>query len=71
MGGRVDNFKVDDEFHRSQHYAWLIPIYYRSPDQSNNDVGCMYLQARTTTVKRSLVPNSEDLEFGEVPVAYK
>ena len=31
----------------------------------------MYLQARTTTVKRSLIPNCDVLEFGEIPVAFK
>lgn len=28
-----------------------------------------YLEARTTTVFRSLVPNVTNLEFGEIPVA--
>lgn len=31
----------------------------------------MYLSARTTTVKRTLIPNCESLEFGEIPVAFK
>jgi molybdenum cofactor biosynthesis enzyme len=31
----------------------------------------MYLQARTTTVKRTLIPNCDDLQFGEIPVAFK
>lgn len=31
----------------------------------------MYLQARTTTVKRCLIPNSEVVDFGEIPVAFK
>jgi len=31
----------------------------------------MYLEARTTTVKRSLIPNVDVLEFGEIPVAFK
>lgn len=31
----------------------------------------LYLEARTTTVKRTLVPNVESLEFGEIPVAFK
>ena len=28
----------------------------------------MYLEARTTTVKRTIVPNVEEQVFGEVPV---
>ena len=31
----------------------------------------MYLEARTTTVKRSLIPNVDEMEFGEIPVAFK
>jgi len=31
----------------------------------------MYLEARTTTVKRTLLPNTDTLEFGEVPVAFR
>jgi len=31
----------------------------------------MFLSARTTTVKRTLIPNAESLEFGEIPVAFK
>jgi len=31
----------------------------------------MYLEARTTTVKRTLLPNTDCLEFGEVPVAFR
>lgn len=30
-----------------------------------------YIETRTTTVKRSLIPNVETLEFGEIPVAFK
>jgi hypothetical protein len=31
----------------------------------------MYFEARTTTVKRSLIPNVAEMEFGEIPVAFK
>ena len=36
-----------------------------------DDVNVFYLEARTTTVFRSLVPNVSTLEFGEIPVANK
>jgi len=32
---------------------------------------CIYFEARTTTVTRSLVANVETLDFGEVPVALR
>lgn len=31
----------------------------------------MYLEANTTTVKRTLTPNFQTLEFGEIPVKVK
>lgn len=30
-----------------------------------------FIEARTTTVKRTLIPNNDVLEFGEIPVAFK
>lgn len=56
---------------RSQHYEWLIPVYYKNPDKEDTDVKVLYLEARTTTVKRTLVPNVESLEYGEIPVAFR
>jgi hypothetical protein len=34
-------------------------------------VNVLYIEARTCTVKRTLVPNVESLEFGEIPVAFR
>jgi len=31
----------------------------------------LFLQVRSTTVKRTLIPNTEVLDFGEVPVAFR
>lgn len=71
MGGKVYDFFVDDEIKRSQHYDWLIPVYYKNPEKDDSDVKVLYLEARTVTVKRTLVPNVEFLEFGEIPVAFR
>jgi hypothetical protein len=68
MGGKVYNFNTEDKFNRSQHYDWLLPVFYRSSQSGADDVRCMYLEARTTTVQRSIVPNVEEHLFGEVPV---
>lgn len=40
-------------------------------DSNNSEINVLYLEARTVTVKRTLVPNVEHLEFGEIPVAFK
>lgn len=71
LGGRVYDFFVDDDIKRSQHYDWLIPVYYKNPEKDDSDVKVLYLEARTVTVKRTLVPNVESLEFGEIPVAFR
>lgn len=71
MGGKVMDFDRDDENKRSQHYEWLIPVYYRVNDRPEAEINCFYLEARTTTVKRTLIPNVSELEFGEIPVAFK
>ena len=39
MGGTVWNFNVDDEFKRSQHYEWLLPVFYRQAQAGVDDVG--------------------------------
>ena len=31
----------------------------------------LFLEVRTTTVPKTLVPNTDVLEFGEIPVAFK
>jgi len=74
MGGRVYDFEVDDEFRRTQHYEWLLPIYYRNaedPGMDQKKLKSIFLEARTTTVPRSLVANVQTLDFGEVPVALR
>lgn len=74
MGGRLYDFDVEDPFKRTQHYEWLLPIYYRhaeDPGMDQKKLKCIFLEARTTTVPRSLVANVQTLDFGEVPVALR
>ena len=58
---------------KSQHYEWMIPVYYKQTEKDKvageEEVKVLYLEARTTTVFRSLVPNVTMLDFGEIPVA--
>jgi hypothetical protein len=37
MGGRVYDFDVEDPFRRTQHYEWLLPIYYRNAEDPGMD----------------------------------
>lgn len=32
MGGRVYDFDIEDQYKRTQHYEWLLPIYYRNKE---------------------------------------
>lgn len=60
MGGRIYDFDVEDPYKRTQHYEWLLPIYYRNaedPGMDQKKLKCIFLEARTTTVPRSLVAN--------------
>ena len=70
MGGRVYNFDTEDLTKRTQHYEWLIPVHFKNVD-SRGDSSILYLQARTTTVQRTLVPNTQVMDFGEIPVAFR
>lgn len=71
IGGKVYDFFPEDTKKKSQHYEWLIPVYYKNAEREADEVKVMYLEARTVTVFRSLVPNVSSLEFGEIPVANK
>jgi hypothetical protein len=71
-GGKVLDFKPDaDEQQKSQHYEWLVPMYFKLADKREAKTDVMYLSARTTCVRRTLIPNVEVLEFGEIPVLLK
>lgn len=37
MGGRVYDFDIEDPFRRTQHYEWLLPIYYRNAEDPGMD----------------------------------
>lgn len=72
MGGRITDFEADNPSARTQHYDWLLPVYFRSQEPGAGDtIKALYLEVRTTTVPKTLVPNTDVLEFGEIPVAFK
>ena len=76
MGGRVFDFEVEDQFKRTQHYEWLMPVFFKCLEledgvAKDQRVRTMYIEARTTTVPRSLQTDAQILDFGEVPVALR
>jgi len=53
-----------------------VPVFFRSTEVEDGAakdarVRTMYLEARTTTVPRSLSIDTQILDFGEVPVALR
>jgi hypothetical protein len=47
-------------------------VYFRPTENGETaEVKTLFLQVRSTTVKRTLIPNTEVLDFGEVPVAFR
>lgn len=43
LGGKVYDFDVDDEARRSQHYEWLLPVYYKQMEKLDAEVNVTYL----------------------------
>jgi hypothetical protein len=71
-GGKLIQFNMDKESGKSQHYNWTIPIFFKDVDKMEKDeMKTMYIEARTCTIQRALVPNVEKLDFGEIPVAFR
>ena len=58
MGGRVFNFEKEDKYKRTQHYEWLLPVYFKCTDEDapskERKIRTVFLEARTTTVPKSL-----------------
>lgn len=73
MGGKVFDFEKENKFKRTQHYEWLLPVFYKCIDEGQElkKMKTFYIEARTTTVPRTLVANVETLDFGEIPVAMR
>jgi hypothetical protein len=46
-------------------------LYFKQPENTDTEIKALFIEARTVTVKRTLVPNVDSLEFGEIPVAFK
>ena len=68
IGGKILEFK--DEETRSQHYQWILPFFYKSPDDVGDaQVSKSYLQVRTTCATSMVTLDKNYLHFGEIAVA--
>lgn len=68
LGGECYNFEEDSRDNRSQHYKWMLPVYFKT--LSNDDkVKKIYLEIKTCVINKHLIAEPEFLDFGEVAVA--
>jgi hypothetical protein len=71
LGGRKLDFFPEDPKRKAQHYDWLIPMFFRDANKSENELKKTFLEVRTITLTRTLIPQEEVVDFGEVPVAFR
>lgn len=71
IGGKKLDFFPDDERKKAQHYDWLIPMFFKDSQKPTDEIKKTYLEVRTITLTRTLIPQEEVVDFGEVPVAFR
>jgi len=71
LGGRKLDFFPDDPKRKAQHYDWLIPMFFRDTSKPESDLKKTFLEVRTITMTKTLIPHEEVIDFGEVPVAFR
>ncbi len=69
-GGRFWDFNKDSDKLRSQHYSWTIPIFFKEKDKVG-DMKRMFVEVSTISVQKALVSNPKEIDFGEIPVAFR
>jgi len=43
LGGSVIDFDTEDENRRTQHYDWLVPVFYKLAGKQDAEINVMYL----------------------------
>ena len=72
LGGRKLDFFPEDSRKRAQHYDWYIPLIFRDISKPSTEKPLnSFIVVRTVTVTRTLIPQQEVVDFGEVPVAFR
>jgi hypothetical protein len=62
MGGRL--FTFDD----TQHYQWLLPVYFKQKDYSDVSAEVNFIEVTTTSIAQVLSIDSREVDFGEIAV---
>lgn len=62
MGGKL--FTFGD----TQHYQWLLPVYFKQKDYSDVSTEVNFLEITTTSIVQVLTIDHSQLDFGEIAV---
>lgn len=68
LGGKVYDFYASEPAKKSQHYDWLLPVYFR-PLLPDGVTKVHYLQIKTAVINKTLIANPDILDFGEIAVS--
>lgn len=62
MGGKLLSFN------ETQHYKWLLPVYFKQKDYSDVSTEVNFLEVTTTSIPKVLTIDHTELDFGEIAV---
>jgi len=72
------NFNMDAEltalggkfidFGNTQHYKWLLPIYFKQKDYPDASVEVNFIEITTTSTSKTLLIDQQEIDFGEIAV---
>lgn len=62
MGGKLFTFGT------TQHYRWLLPIYFKQKDYSDVSAEVNFLEVTTTSIAEVLSIDCREVDFGEIAV---
>lgn len=62
MGGRLFTFG------ETQHYQWLLPVYFKQKDYSDVSAEVNFLEITTTSIAQVVCIDCREVDFGEIAV---
>ena len=72
LGGNLYEFHEESAKEYSQHYEWIVPCYFSMKTEDGlGDPNVAWIQINTATVKKNLILNREEIDFGEVAVGIR
>ena len=66
LGGKF--FAFDRDGSQSQHYKWLVPIYFKTTKINDLHRECVYMEINTVSKNKVLITKKDVIEFGNVPI---